>query len=98
MNINKEFELRDRVSEWERVQITGDYYTGVSGDQDKAIEAYELWAKSYPRDYNAPLVLCDEYMLLGQWERALSESQESFRLEKNNVTPSTRISRKTFLP
>jgi eukaryotic-like serine/threonine-protein kinase len=86
VNMNKAFELRDRVSERERVQITGDYYFLVSGDQDKAIEAYELYAKSYPRDYQAPLVLGDTYMLLGQWERALSESQKSLRLEKNDAT------------
>jgi serine/threonine protein kinase/tetratricopeptide (TPR) repeat protein len=86
VNINKAFELRDRVSERERVQIIGDYYFLVSGDEDKSIQAWALYAKSYPRDYSAPLVLGDSYMLLGQWERALSESQESLRLEKNDVT------------
>ena len=86
VNINKAFELRDRVSERERVQITGDYYFLVSGDEDKAIQTLVLYAKSYPRDYSAPLVLGDSYMLLGQWERALSESQEALRLGKNDVT------------
>ncbi len=86
VNTGKAFELRDRVSERERVQITGDYYEVVSGDQDKAIQAYELLAKSYPRDDGVRLVLGDEYMLLGQWERALSETQECLRLEKNDAT------------
>jgi serine/threonine protein kinase/tetratricopeptide (TPR) repeat protein len=85
VNTSKAFELRDRVSERERVQITGDYYGLVSGDQDKTIQAYELLAKSYPRDDKVRLVLGDEYMLLGQWERALSQTQESLRLEKNDA-------------
>jgi len=85
VNVSKAFELRDRVSEFERVQITGDYYELVSGDQDKATQAYELLAKNYPRDDGVRLVLGDEYMLLGQWERALSETQECLRLEKNDA-------------
>jgi tetratricopeptide (TPR) repeat protein len=84
-NLNKAFELRDRVSERERDRITADYYAIAAGDEEKAIRAYELWAKSYPRDDLAPLDLGNEYMLLGQWERALSQTQESLRLERNDV-------------
>jgi eukaryotic-like serine/threonine-protein kinase len=84
-NLNKAYELRDRVSERERYHILGDYYTIGSGDEEKGIQAYELGAKSYPRDELAPLQLGNEYMLLGQWERALSETQESLRLNQNDV-------------
>jgi len=73
------------VSERERDRITADYYAIAAGDEEKAIRAYELWTKSYPRDDLAPLDLGNEYMLLGQWERALSEIQESLRLERNDV-------------
>ena len=85
-NLNRAFELRDRVSERERDRITAEYYAIVAGDEEKAIPAYELWAKSYPRDNFAAEDLGSEYMLLGQWERALSETQESLRLERNDVT------------
>jgi tetratricopeptide (TPR) repeat protein/predicted Ser/Thr protein kinase len=84
-NLNKAYELRDRVSERERYHIIGDYYSIGSGDDEKAIQAYELWAKSYPRDDLAPLQLGNEYMLSGRWERALSETQESLRLNQNDV-------------
>jgi eukaryotic-like serine/threonine-protein kinase len=84
-NLNKAFELRDRVSERERYRITGDYYSLAAGDDEKATQAYEFWAQSYPRDDLAPLELGNEYMLLGQWERALSETQESLRLKQNDV-------------
>ncbi len=85
-NLNRAFELRDRVSERERDRITAEYYAIVAGDEEKAIPAYELWAKSYPRDNFAAEDLGSEYMLLGQWEQALSETQESLRLERNDVT------------
>ncbi|HXY03540.1 MAG TPA: tetratricopeptide repeat protein, partial [Terriglobales bacterium] len=84
-NLNKAFELRDRVSERERVRITGEYYSIATGDEEKAIQAYEIWTKSYPRDDLAPLELGSEYMWLGQWEQALLETQESLRLERNDV-------------
>jgi Flp pilus assembly protein TadD len=86
VNIKKAFELRDRVSERERLQITGDYYFAVSGDVDKSIQTWGLYVKNYPRDYTGHLLLGDTYMLWGQWEGALSESLESLRLEKNDAT------------
>lgn len=69
----------------QRDRITADYYAIAAGDEEQAIRAYELWAKSYPRDDLAPLDLGNEYMLLGQWERALSETREALRLERNDV-------------
>ncbi len=84
-NINKAYELRDRVSELERYRIMGDHYSIATGDEEKGIQTYEVWAQSYPRDDLAPLQLGAEYMLLGQWERALSETQESLRLQQNDV-------------
>jgi tetratricopeptide (TPR) repeat protein len=84
-NLNRAFELRDRVSERERLHITGDYYSIAAGDEEKAVQAYEIWAKNYPRDDLAPLELGSEYMWLGQWERALLATQESLRLERNDV-------------
>ncbi len=90
-NLNKAFELRDRVSERERDRITAEYYSMAVGDEEKTIPAYELWAKSYPRDDLAALDLGGEYMVLGQWERALSETQESLRLERNDVVAYTNL-------
>jgi eukaryotic-like serine/threonine-protein kinase len=85
------FELRDRVSERERGPILGNYYSFVLGDAEKAIQSLELWAKSYPRDDAARGELGAEYMFLGQWERALSETQESIRLEPNDVVTQSNL-------
>ena len=46
----KAYDLRDRVSERERYRISALYFENVTAEVEKATEAYELWAKSYPRD------------------------------------------------
>jgi tetratricopeptide (TPR) repeat protein len=83
--LTKAHELRERVSERERDHITAMYYSTVPGDQEKAVQAAKLWAQSYPRDDTAPGELGNDYMLLGQWERALPQIQESLRLAPSDV-------------
>jgi serine/threonine protein kinase len=47
----KSFELRDRVSEREKLYISEKYYNYVTGEVDKAIEVLQSWAQTYPNDY-----------------------------------------------
>lgn len=85
-NAKKAFELRDRVSERERYRISARYYTDVTGELDKAAQTCELWKQSYPRDYLAPGNLGDVYMKLGEWQKALRETQAVGGLEPNSAT------------
>jgi eukaryotic-like serine/threonine-protein kinase len=48
----KAYELRDRVSEREKLYITSHYYQIVTGEEDKAMEILELYARTYPNDNN----------------------------------------------
>ena len=74
--IKKAFELKDRASEREKLAITSDYYQWT-GQADKAIETYELYKQTYPRD-NRPLVnLAVSYMYLGQFDKALTNALQS---------------------
>jgi tetratricopeptide (TPR) repeat protein/predicted Ser/Thr protein kinase len=82
-NAKKAFELRERVSERERYAIEASYYSYSTGELEKANQVYELWKESYPRDYLAIGNLGDNHMRLGQWEKALRETQDSIRLEPN---------------
>lgn len=50
-NFQKAYELRDRVSEREKLSISALYYTTVTGELDKAIQTYQLWAQADPREY-----------------------------------------------
>ena len=79
--MTKAYEMKDHVSDRERYRITAAYYYYVTGENEKAIQAYELWAKSYPRDMVPHGNLGVLYSDFGQYDKALSEVQESQRLE-----------------
>ena len=57
------FELRDKVSEAERLYIEARYYTTVKPDIQKAVETYRLTLATYPNDYTA---LVNSALLLNQ--------------------------------
>src|SRR3974390_490434 len=50
----KAYNLRDRVSERERLAIESQYHLFATGDLEKARRALELWTETYPRDLVAP--------------------------------------------
>jgi eukaryotic-like serine/threonine-protein kinase len=84
-NVKKAYALRDRVSEHEKYRISSLYYDEVTGELEQAIQVYELWAKSYPQDLVPPGNLGSDYIELGQYEKAVAETQEALRLEPNAV-------------
>jgi len=90
-NAKKAFDLRERVSEGERYAIDVFYYAFVTGELEKANQVYEQWKQSYPRNDIPPRDLGDNYMRLGQWDKALRETQESMRLEPNSIVTVTNL-------
>jgi serine/threonine protein kinase/tetratricopeptide (TPR) repeat protein len=81
--LKKAFDLRDRVTERERFIITTLYYDNITGDLEKASQVYELWVQAYPRDALARANLGSHHMIVGQYEKAATETLESIRLEPN---------------
>jgi tetratricopeptide (TPR) repeat protein len=79
-NTRKAYELRERTNEREKFYIESHYYDNVMGDLEKARRNYELWAQTYPRDGVPPSNLAAVYSNLGQYEKALEEAREAFRL------------------
>jgi serine/threonine protein kinase len=75
-NIKKAYDLRERVSEREKYRISAFYSVQVTGELEQASQAYEVLAQSYPRDYVPHGNLGDIYNRLGQYERAVSETQK----------------------
>src|SRR5580693_3780758 len=49
-NTQEAYELRAHVSEWEKFYIESHYHDFVTGDLEKARQAYELWSQIYPRE------------------------------------------------
>jgi eukaryotic-like serine/threonine-protein kinase len=79
-NGKKAYDLRDRVSEREKYRITAYFFNDVQGDIEKGAEAYEMWAKSYPRD-TVPLGnLGVDYAVLGQLDKAIAEAEAGMRI------------------
>jgi eukaryotic-like serine/threonine-protein kinase len=79
-NMRKAFELRDRVSEYEKLVIEAHYYFLGTGDLEKAQRTMEVWAQTYPRDWEPRAELGYLLIILGQYEKALAEYRESVRL------------------
>ncbi len=80
-NAKKAYDLRDRVSDREKYRISSFYFQYVTGEVEKATEAYELWAKSYPRDMVPHANLGVLYSTLGQYDKAIVEIEVKQRLE-----------------
>jgi eukaryotic-like serine/threonine-protein kinase len=76
----KAFQLREHVSEWERLQITVSYYSNVTGEVDKAAQACQEGIQAYPRDGRAYWQLGNAYASLGQWEKATEAYSDSLRI------------------
>jgi serine/threonine protein kinase/Flp pilus assembly protein TadD len=84
-NMAKAFALRNRVSERERLYISSHYYVFVTGDLLKAIQVYQLWQQTYPRDTTPLIDLGYTYNSLGQTKKALKEFQATLRLQPGNM-------------
>jgi eukaryotic-like serine/threonine-protein kinase len=81
----KAYELREKVSERERLGIEATYYNFTTGELEKAAQTFELWQQTYPRNASAYTDLGAIYTNLGNYEKALNEQREAMRLEPNSV-------------
>jgi Flp pilus assembly protein TadD len=79
-NIRKGYELRERVSEREKLYITSHYEQFATGDLEATRKAYELWEQTYPRDEAALINLGTVYSILGDYNKSLAAHQEAMKL------------------
>ena len=79
--ISKAFDLKERASERERLYISSHYYDIVTRDIEKAIEIYEQWVQTYPRETAPRDNLALRYQAIGQQEKALASSSEALRID-----------------
>ena len=79
-NLQKAYDLRERVSERERLYISAHHADIVEGDLEAARKVYELWAQLYPRDILPLWNLTVVYELLGDYERVPAVTQQALKL------------------
>ena len=83
-SMKKAYDLRDRVSQWERFYIESHYYAFATGELEKANQVYEMWGRTYPHCSGAPNNSGIGHALLGQYEKAVAETLEALRREPRN--------------
>jgi eukaryotic-like serine/threonine-protein kinase len=81
----KAYELRERVSERERLYIVSHYENFVAGDLDAARKTFELWAQTYPHDDVPPSNLAVIYNQLGDYDKALVENENAVKLDPGSA-------------
>ena len=84
--VQKAYDLRERVSERERLYIAEKYYAYITGEIDKTIETLQTWARLYPNDFIPHNNLSLNYKLIGRYEEAMKAGQEAVRLGPNNLS------------
>ena len=47
------FELRERATDDEKFFITATYHRQVTGNLEQALQAFDLWAQTYPRTFDS---------------------------------------------
>jgi serine/threonine protein kinase/tetratricopeptide (TPR) repeat protein len=85
--LTKAFQLREHTSERERLWITANYYDIVTGELNKAVQAYQERLANYPRDPSSYALLGLLYSEQGQWEKALEASRQGFHLAPDSLSP-----------
>ncbi len=81
----KAHELRDRVSERERLTIDAEYEASVTHDLPKAVDDFEHLRQLYPRAVDPLNGLAVEYYFLGEPEKNLEVSSQAFKLQQTPV-------------
>jgi eukaryotic-like serine/threonine-protein kinase len=91
-NLTKAYQLRDRPSELEKLSITAFYQFNVLEDLNTAADTYELLVHTYPRNYQAHLLLGLVYGSMGRFEDALAQHLEAMRLQPSSALVRARVS------
>jgi tetratricopeptide (TPR) repeat protein len=74
------FALSGRASEFERLWIEARYYWQVTGETEKALDAYETAARAFPRDWSAQSESSFVLRDLGEFEKAVAKGEEAVAL------------------
>jgi tetratricopeptide (TPR) repeat protein len=85
--VKRAYELRDRVSEPERLYILTRYYTTVEDATQKALDTYDVWIQTYPKDYVARVNLSNIYQNRGEDDKAVETLRAAIALAPDQPLP-----------
>jgi eukaryotic-like serine/threonine-protein kinase len=81
----KAFQLREYASEREKLAISAQYYSYVTGELDKAAQTYQEEIESYPRDWVAYGNLGIVFSSQGQYEKAVEVTRQGLRVAPDQL-------------
>jgi DNA-binding winged helix-turn-helix (wHTH) protein/tetratricopeptide (TPR) repeat protein len=84
-SLRSAYNLREHLSEREKLYITASYNAMATRDFEAARQSYELWAQIYPRDPFAVGNLGVVYGYLGDYEQALTAVRAAAKLDPQNA-------------
>jgi tetratricopeptide (TPR) repeat protein len=80
----KAYDLRERTSDHERLNIEAFYEIVVTGDLEAARRSYELIAHTYPRDEAAQILLWYIHLICGDYARADAAAKRAFEINPDS--------------
>ncbi|SPF37276.1 Serine/threonine protein kinase with TPR repeats [Candidatus Sulfotelmatobacter kueseliae] len=83
--LTKAFQLRAHASEWEKLDITIDYYVVVTGELDKAAQTTQEAIETYPQIYGFYFSLGEMLAGQGQYEKATEIERQGKLLRPDQV-------------
>ena len=93
----KAYELRDRVSDRERLFILFLYDRQVTGNLQKELQTIEAWVQTYPRDWQAWTVWGGWGTRgTGQYERGIQAAEEAIRIDPGSARLAMMLSLSTI--
>jgi eukaryotic-like serine/threonine-protein kinase len=84
-SLQKAYDLRERLSEREKLYIGASHDAMATGNMEAARKTYELWEQLYPRDQFAVGNLGVVYGFLGEYDKALAAIQQAWKLNPGNA-------------
>ncbi|HKP12272.1 MAG TPA: tetratricopeptide repeat protein, partial [Blastocatellia bacterium] len=79
--LERAYQLRDRVSERERLEISATFFRHITGELDKRIETTSLLAQTYPQDPSAHHLHGNSLIITGEYEQAAEAYRAALRLD-----------------
>jgi tetratricopeptide (TPR) repeat protein len=83
-NTRKAYELRERTSDHEKLNIVAFYDIVVTGNLEAARRSYELVAQTYPRDEAAQVLLWFIHLTLGDYARSDVAARRAFEINPDS--------------
>jgi len=85
--LKKAFDLREHVTEAEKLYLEIRYYQIVTGEIDKATQTYEFWKQIYPREWTPYNGLSARYQVIGEYDKAVENAIAALKLAPDNILP-----------